>query len=87
MTEHEQNLKKRFVYVISDLAFDVANYEEQDGHDDLVNTLRNTRELLCDLYEDWIKRRNPLLAITPAIKAQWLRELADKIESEELDND
>ena len=83
MTDAESKLKKRFVEVITDLAFDTATYEEYGGYDDIVETLRNTREFICDLYEDWARRRNPLLAVTPAVKAQWLRELAAQIEEDE----
>ncbi|MBR3747697.1 MAG: hypothetical protein IKP64_11425 [Selenomonadaceae bacterium] len=84
---NEQKLKKRFAFVITDLAFDAEKYEEYGGYDDLVNTLRNARELLCDLYEDWAKRRDPVLALTPAIKARWLRELANQIEEEDNDEE
>ena len=80
---NEQKLKKRFAFVFADLSFDAEKYEEYGGYDDLVNTLRNAREFLCDLYEDWAKRRDPVLALTPAVKAAWLRELATQIEEED----
>lgn len=73
-------LKKRLTKALIALNILVRKHENNPP---LFRDLCEIQTAFLDLYEDWAKRCDPLLALTPAIKAQWLRELADQIEEDE----
>ena len=82
MTEQERNLSDHYREAIIALNVEINRYEQREHFTLIVGSLRQARDVLFQLYGDWLTRVKTPSDITPTVKAQWLRELANQIEED-----
>ena len=83
MTEQERKLSDHYRDAIIALNVDINRYQKSSGFDVMLPPLYKARDALYELYGDWLLRMKTPSDITPAVKAQWLRELAAQIEEDD----
>lgn len=83
MTEQERILSDHYRNAIIALNVDIDRYQNSSGFTPILPPLYKARDALYELYGDWLARVRTPSDITPAVKAQWLRELATQIEEED----
>lgn len=83
MTEQEQKVSNHYRDAIIDLSVEIDRYKNNSGFAPFLPPLYKARDALHELYGDWLLRVKTPADITPAVKAQWLRELAAQIEENE----
>ena len=81
MTDEQKNLDKRAVHAIGTLAV-ARSWCDCKKNPKLALECEAARVAVCDLLEDWCAHLGEPIDIKPAVKAQWLRELADHIEED-----
>ena len=79
MTDEKKNLRDRAVHAIGTLAI-ARSWCDCKKNPNLARECEAARVALFDLLEDWLAHLGEPIDIKPAVKAQWLRELADQIE-------
>ena len=79
MTEEQKKLHDRAVHAVATLAI-ARSWSDGTKYPKLARECEAARVALIDLLEDWLAHLGEPIFIKAEIKAQWLRELADKIE-------
>ena len=82
MTDEQKELRKRAVHAIGTLAV-ARSWSDGTKYPKLARECEAARVTLIDLLEDWLAHLGEPIDIKPAVKAQWLRELAAQIEEDE----
>ena len=80
MTKQEQKVSDHYRDAIIALSVEIDRYKNSSGFAPMLPPLYKARDALHELYGDWLSRVKTPADITPAIKAQWLRQLANEIE-------
>lgn len=83
MTDEQKKLRERAVHAIGTLAI-ARSWCDCKKNPKLARECEAARVALIDLLEDWLAHLGEPTDIKPAVKAQWLRELAAQIEENDL---
>lgn len=82
MTDAQKELHDRAFHAIGTLAI-ARSWSDGTKYHKLARECEAARVTLIDLLDDWLAHLGEPIDIKPAVKAQWLRELADQIEEDD----
>ncbi len=83
MTSEQQELNRKFFCAVATVIAAIPHfYTDGDEPTDASKMLEAALDIFKELHEDWRRHIGYPVTISHVVKAQWLRELADQIETE-----